>query len=131
MRNAVRILSTQPALMIDFSLIAPGSEFRSTSSKGRSSKSGNMLVCIARVGGLAQGALLAGTAVAGGVALGAKLLAAKGGAMSVSQAAGMGAGGGAAAGDSGGGGGFGGGGGGGTSGRGAAATPNMGGGGRG
>src|SRR5215467_8291404 len=48
---------------------------------------------VGTVGGLAQGALLAGTAVAGGVALGAKLLAAKGGAMSVSQAAGMGAGG--------------------------------------
>src|SRR5215471_13425039 len=60
---------------------------------------------VGTVGGLAQGALLAGTAVAGGVALGAKLLAAKGGAMSVSQAAGMGAGGGAAAGGSGGGGG--------------------------
>jgi type IV secretion system protein TrbL len=60
---------------------------------------------VGTVGGLAQGALLAGTAVAGGVALGAKLLAAKGGAMSVSQAAGMGAGGGAAAGGGGGGGG--------------------------
>lgn len=60
---------------------------------------------VGTVGGLAQGALLAGTAVAGGVALGAKLLAAKGGAMSVSQAAGIGAGGGAAAGGSGGGGG--------------------------
>lgn len=53
------------------------------------------------VGGLAQGALLAGTAAAGGVALGAKLLAAKGGTMSVGQAAGMGAGGGAAGGSGG------------------------------
>src|SRR5262249_45143156 len=47
---------------------------------------------VGTVGGLAQGALLAGTAVAGGIALGAKVLAAKGGAMSVSQAAGMSAG---------------------------------------
>jgi type IV secretion system protein TrbL len=86
---------------------------------------------VGTVGGLAQGALLAGTAVAGGVALGAKLLAAKAGAMSVSQAAGMGAGGGAAAGESGGGGGFGGGGGAGTSGSGAAPKPNIGGGGSG
>jgi type IV secretion system protein TrbL len=53
---------------------------------------------VGTVGGLAQGALLAGAAVAGGAALGAKFLAAKGGAMSVSQAAGMGAGGAAAGG---------------------------------
>src|SRR5215475_539103 len=48
---------------------------------------------VGTVGGLAQGALLAGAAVAGGVALGSRVLAAKSGAMSVSQAAGMGAGG--------------------------------------
>ena len=57
---------------------------------------------VGTVGGLAQAALLGGTAVAGGVALGAKVLAARGGAMSVSQAAGMGAGGAAGAGGSGG-----------------------------
>jgi type IV secretion system protein TrbL len=84
---------------------------------------------VGTVGGLAQGALLAGTAVAGGVALGAKLLAAKGGAMSVSQAAGMGAGGGAAAGGGGGGGGFGTGGASGASSGGAAPKPNISGGG--
>ena len=83
---------------------------------------------VGTVGGLAQGALLAGTAVAGGVALGAKLLAAKGGAMSVSQAAGMGAGGGAATGGGGGGGGgFGSGGASGASGGGATPRPNIGG----
>jgi type IV secretion system protein TrbL len=60
------------------------------------------------VGGLAQGALLAGTAMAGGVAFGAKALAAGGGAMSVSQAAGVGAGGGVSGGGAGGAGGFGG-----------------------
>jgi type IV secretory pathway TrbL component len=48
---------------------------------------------VGTVGGIAQGALLAGAAVAGGVALGAKVLAARGGAMSVGQAAGMGSGG--------------------------------------
>jgi type IV secretion system protein TrbL len=84
---------------------------------------------VGTVGGLAQGALLAGTAVAGGVALGAKLLATKGGAMSVSQAAGMGAGGGAAAGGGGGGGGFGSGGAAGASSGGAAPKPNISGGG--
>ncbi|HZT69336.1 MAG TPA: P-type conjugative transfer protein TrbL [Terriglobia bacterium] len=84
---------------------------------------------VGTVGGLAQGALLAGTAVAGGVALGAKLLAAKGGAMSVSQAAGMGAGGGAAAGASGGGGRFGGGGAAGSASGGSAPKPNISGGG--
>ena len=62
---------------------------------------------VGTVGGLAQAALLGGTAVAGGVALGAKVLAAKGGAMSVSQAAGMGAGGAAGTGGSGGAGGSG------------------------
>jgi type IV secretion system protein TrbL len=45
---------------------------------------------VGTVGGIAQGALLAGAAAAGGVALGAKVLAARGGAMSVGQAAGMG-----------------------------------------
>jgi type IV secretion system protein TrbL len=48
---------------------------------------------VGTVGGLAQAALLAGTAAAGGVALGAKVLAAKGGAMGIGQAAGMGSGG--------------------------------------
>lgn len=82
---------------------------------------------VGTVGGLAQGALLTGTAVAGGVALGAKMLAAKGGAMSVSQAAGMGAGGSAGAGG-GGGGGFGGAGSSGA-GSGGSPKPNVGGGG--
>ena len=81
------------------------------------------------VGGLAQGALLAGTAFAGGVALGAKVLAAKGGAMSVSQAAGMGAGGAGGAAGSGGSGGFGGGGSAGSASGGSAPRPNSGGGG--
>jgi type IV secretion system protein TrbL len=81
------------------------------------------------VGGLAQGALLAGTAVAGGVALGAKALAAGGGAMSVSQAAGVGAGGGASGGGAGGAGGFGGAGAAGAAGGGSAPKPSVGGGG--
>jgi type IV secretion system protein TrbL len=84
---------------------------------------------VGTVGGLAQGALLAGTAVAGGVALGAKMLAAKGGAMSVGQAAGMGAGGAAATGGGGGGGGFGGGSAPGAPSGGSAPKPNIGGGG--
>jgi type IV secretion system protein TrbL len=57
---------------------------------------------VSTAGGLAQGTLLVGAAAAGGVALGAKMLAAKGGSMAVGQAAGMGTGG-AAAGGSGGG----------------------------
>jgi type IV secretion system protein TrbL len=83
---------------------------------------------VGTVGGLAQGALLAGTAVAGGIALGAKVLAAKGGAMSVSHAAGIGAGGAAGAGGSGGAGGFGSAGAA-SSGGGSAPKPNVGGGG--
>jgi|GEM_PF-6612817 len=49
MPNDVRILFTQPALMTHFSLTATRSQSLSTSSKGRSSKSGNMPVCIAMV----------------------------------------------------------------------------------
>ena len=45
---------------------------------------------VGTVGGLAQGALLAGTAVAGGIALGAKLVAAKGAAAGAGSAAGTG-----------------------------------------
>lgn len=86
---------------------------------------------VGTVGGLAQGALLAGTAVAGGVALGAKLLAAKGGAMSVGQAAGMGAGGAAGAGGSGGASGSGGGGSAGAAPGGPGPKPSAGGGGAG
>jgi len=82
---------------------------------------------VGTVGGLAQGALLAGAAVAGGVALGAKVLAAKG-AMSVSQAAGLGAGG-AVGGSSGGGGGSAGSSGVASVTGGAAPKPNLGGGG--
>src|SRR5438270_5586062 len=81
---------------------------------------------VGTVGGLAQGALLAGTAVAGGVALGAKVLAARGGAMSVSQAAGMGAGG---AGGAAGSGGLGGGGAAGSASGASAPKPSAGGGG--
>lgn len=47
---------------------------------------------VSTAGGIAQGVLLVGAAAAGGVALGAKVLAAKGGSMAVGQAAGMGAG---------------------------------------
>ena len=48
---------------------------------------------IGTAGALAQGALLAGAAVAGGMTLGSRILGARAGAMSTSQAAGMGAGG--------------------------------------
>jgi type IV secretion system protein TrbL len=57
---------------------------------------------VSTAGGLAQGVLLVGAAAAGGVALGAKMLAAKGAAMATSQAAGLGASGGASGGFSGG-----------------------------
>lgn len=56
---------------------------------------------VSAAGGIAQGALLAGTAVAGGVALGAKVLAVGAAAMSASQAASLGSGGSTGAGSNG------------------------------